>query len=533
MEKRRERGRPRNAAAGGAEKGGESGRARFRRHELRVAWLLVVVPLLGGVVGGQCGCGDDRESVMPVEPPRAAPHAAFVTDREGRALLLRGMNVSGSAKDDPQRMPWVSREDLRRLKNWGFNAVRFLIFWEAIEPRPGLYDESYLRRVRERVDWCAEAGLWVVLDMHQDVYGKYAFDGKALGFDGAPAWAARTDGLPHQIIDPWALTYIQPGVRRAFDNFWSENGPHADVQQHYLAMWQFVARFFRDHSAVLGYDLMNEPFAGSAAAGTWGPIRVGDPQRSKTFEQTLLRRFYLRLIAAIRAVDREKWIFYEPLAFPANNGGPSFIGKLQDPREGPPRLVYAPHLYAVEPELNNFFDPNVTPEMDAWHEQRRAELEELKEPLIVGEFGLPWTAGGDPLGYLRKALAVMDEVASGWFYWSYDPGSWGPVGGSQLEETPLVGVLVQPYAVRIAGEPLRFRYDHAGRRFSLEFRDDPGVIAATELFIPSRVYPEGWRYRIDLPDKFVRARWFPEEEVLRIELLKRGGTRQITVEPLF
>ncbi|GBD26281.1 Cellulase/esterase CelE [bacterium HR30] len=484
------------------------------------------------LVGAFAGCGDDGETTLPPESPIVGRHPAFITDTEGRALLLRGMNVSGSAKDDPQRMPWVGRDDLRRLKGWGFNAVRLLIFWDAIEPQPGLYDESYLRRVRERVDWCAEAGLWVVLDMHQDVYGKYAFDGKPLGFDGAPAWAARTDGLPHRIIDPWALTYLQPGVRRAFDNFWSETGPHADVQQHYLSMWQFVARFFRDHPAVLGYDLMNEPFAGSAASAQWGPLRVGDPERSRVFEQTLLRRFYLRLIAAIRAVDTEKWIFYEPLALPANNGGPSFIGKLDDPRAGSPRLVYAPHLYGIEPELNNHFDPKSTPEMDAWHRQRRLEVEALGEPLIVGEFGLPWTAGGDPKGYLRKTLSVIDDVASGWFYWSYDPGSWGPVYGPALEESPIVDLLVQPYALRVAGYPLRFGYNPDERRFTLEFRDEPRVTAPTEIFIPSRVYPLGWRFRIDLPDDLVRARWFPEEELLRVELRKRGGVRQITIEPL-
>lgn len=492
-----------------------------------VLWVLFLC--LAAALGG---CGDDGEPSSVSAPPMVAQLPAFITDAEGRALFLRGVNVSGSAKDDPQRMPWVRPEDIERLKTWGFNAVRFLIFWDAIEPEPGVFNESYLQLVRERVDWCAKAGLWVVLDMHQDVYGKYAFDGKPLGFDGAPAWAARTDGLPHQIIDPWALTYLQPGVRRAFDNFWSETGPHADVQQHYVAMWQFVARFFRDHPGVLGYDLMNEPFAGSAAAAKWGPIRVGDLERSRIFEETLLRRFYLRLIAAIRAVDSDKWIFYEPLALPANNGGPSSIGKLEDPRAGSPRLVYAPHMYAIEPELNNRFEPDETPEMDAWLVQRKRELQELEEPLVVGEVGLPWTARGDPLGYLRKALRVIDDVASGWFYWSYDPGSWGPIYGSELKESPIVDILVQPYAMRVAGVPLRFAYDHENLRFSLEFRDDPRVTAPTEIFIPSRVYRDGWRYRVDLPSESVQAQWFPEEEVLRVKLSKRGGTRRFTVEPL-
>jgi len=498
----------------------------------RLSALLLYAALVLLPGGFLVGCGDDGESLVDAPEVPSGRHAAFVTDAEGRALLLRGMNVSGSAKDDPQRMPWVHAEDLVRLRQWGFNAVRFLIFWDAIEPQPGEYDRGYLERVRERLDWCAAAGLWVILDMHQDVYGKFAFDGKPLGFDGAPSWAARTDGLPHQIIEPWALTYLQPGVRRAFDNFWAESGPHADVQQHYIAMWQVVAEFFRGHPALLGYDLMNEPFAGTAAAAQWGPLRVGDPERSRAFEQTLFRRFYLRLIAALRAVDADTWIFYEPLALPANNGGPSYIGKLADPRPGEPRLVYAPHLYAIEPELNNRFDPDVTPEMDAWHRQRRREMEELAEPMVVGEVGLPWNAGGDPLAYLRKSLAVIDDVASGWLYWSYDPGSWGPVVGSERRETPLVDVLVQPVAHRVAGRPLMFRYDWTTRRYELEFVDDPRIAAPTEVFVPeARLYPQGWRYLVDGRDGAARGEWDARAQILRLELLHRGGVHWIVIEP--
>lgn len=505
---------------------------RERQGPKTVCVAVLAVALGLALLSGVAGCGDDGDPRVPAPPQSEGRHPAFVTDADGRSLLLRGLNVSSSAKDDPLRMPWVTQEDLVRLRQWGFNAVRFLVFWDAIEPQPGQYDREYLARVRERVDWCARAGLMVVLDMHQDVFGKFAFDGKPLGFNGAPAWAARTDGLPHQIVQPWALTYLQPGVRRAFDNFWKAEGPHADVQEHYVAMWREVAAYFHDHPGVIGYDLMNEPFAGSAAAGQWGPLRVGDPERSRMFEETLLTSFYQRLIDSIRTVDAEKWIFFEPLALPANNGGPSYVGKLTDPRRGRPRLVYAPHFYAFEPEVNNFFDPSVTPEMDSWHGQRRAELLSRGEPLVVGEFGLPWSAGGDPLGYLAKALTVFDDVASGWFYWSYDPGSWGPVTGDARTETPLLPVLVQPYARSVAGRPLRYRFDRETRRYEIEFVDDPALSVPTEVFVPaSRVYPQGWRYRLDVPQKAVQVEWDSEAQILRVWLRHRGGLHRIVVEP--
>ena len=57
--------------------------------------------------------------------------------------------------------------------------------------------------------------MYVLLDMHQDLYVP-KFNG-----DGAPEWATYDDGLPVKQQNPWALTYLQPGVMRAFDNFWN------------------------------------------------------------------------------------------------------------------------------------------------------------------------------------------------------------------------------------------------------------------------------------------------------------------------
>lgn len=83
-------------------------------------------------------------------------HDGKFWDEEGRTVQLRGINLSGDAKlptcpDVPshnlenfweiEKISFVGRpfplEDadthLSRITNWGYNVVRFVITWEAVE----------------------------------------------------------------------------------------------------------------------------------------------------------------------------------------------------------------------------------------------------------------------------------------------------------------------------------------------------------------------------------------------------------------
>lgn len=125
-------------------------------------------------------------------------NSAHFRDVHGRTLLLRGVNVCGSAKT-PQGQPqqklegfWETGESgdmsfvdrvfdlgdgghdtdvhLRRLKAWGFNTLRYIFTWESIEHKgPGQYDREFLDYTVRMLRKIHSFGFRVYMDPHQDL----------------------------------------------------------------------------------------------------------------------------------------------------------------------------------------------------------------------------------------------------------------------------------------------------------------------------------------------------------------------------
>jgi endoglycosylceramidase len=443
----------------------------------------------------------------------------YITDERGRALILHGLNVSGDAKWDPQRMPWVEREDVDRMAHeWGFNFARFLLTWDGIEDVQGVYDEAYLDRVAERLDWLADNGIYVVLDMHQDLYGPTDSDGRVFRGNGHPAWSMITDGEFYQPSPlNWFIDYFTPAIKRAFDNFWDHDG-YPELQDHYAAAWARIAERFRDHPAVLGYDIMNEPWAGSLI----GNVAV--------FDTGSYREFLERTIAAIRAADPDGWIFFEPRAWGPNSGEPSYIPVLDDPRPGESRLAYFPHYYSLNVDAFENYDPEFDDSIENWVLHRTLESEAQGAPLLIGE----WGTGTNVLNfadYLEDVVRMADHSTSGWAYWSYDLGGWSPVDADR-NETPQAEILVRVYPQRVAGDPRYVDYDPESRIFEFVFAEKPGVSGPTEIYVPRRrFYPEGFDLSVSDRRRHWKGTWDPDREILSLCLDPKAAEHTVVVRP--
>ncbi len=233
----------------------------------------------------------------------------WFSDESGRTVLLRGVNLGGSSKVpftpngatyrsegvfDTKNISFVGRpfpleeadEHFARIRAWGFNFLRFLITWEAVEHEgPGKYDEEYLDYLYKIVKKAGEHGLNLFIDPHQDVWARFS------GGDGAPGWTFDAVGMDitkiketgaaivHQTIgDPyprmvWITNTHKYAAATMYTLFFAGNdfAPQCKVdgvpvqeylQNHYINAMKKVVQKLKGLPNVVGYDTLNEPASG-------------------------------------------------------------------------------------------------------------------------------------------------------------------------------------------------------------------------------------------------------------------------------
>ncbi len=129
----------------------------------------------------------------------------------GNEVLLHGLNVLNRRR--PHLYPELTKA-LPWFKASGFNLIRLGIFWDAAEPEPGRIDRAYLENIKEIVRACEAQNIYVMLDMHQDLFvQKYG--------DGAPDWACMDEGAYHpENCTLWYEAYLSSdAIIRAADHF--------------------------------------------------------------------------------------------------------------------------------------------------------------------------------------------------------------------------------------------------------------------------------------------------------------------------
>jgi endoglycosylceramidase len=409
-------------------------------------------------------------------------------------------------------------DDAAFLGRLGFNVVRVGVIWKAIEPKPGAYNDRYLRHIADTVRTLAKHGIFSLLDFHQDMYNE-RFQG-----EGAPDWAVQDDGLANT-RNGFPLNYAtSPALQRALDHFWSNSpGPGGvGLQDRYAAAWRHVARAFRGVSGVLGYELLNEPSAGSQFVSCLAPSGCS------AFDAQLTA-FNRRVARAIRTVDRQTIIFYEPdVGF--DFGVASHIGAL---RSGPTGFAFHDYCFTASPS-------GCSSEPQGFS-NALGEVARSHDALILTEFG----SNRYPAD-LTGMVSFADRDMVPWVEWAYCPCH-DPTGATPdplvLDPAkPPVGsnlglfamnILVEPFPQVIAGTPLSWGYDRQTRKFQLRYStakaDANGRFPAgaiTEIATPRLIY--GRAYTVHVRGGAILS----SRDAAVLEIAACPGARKISIQVL-
>ena len=462
------------------------------------------LPALGGAGGSAGWLGSHgavgKSGAQAVAQPDTGPLpeisqiGTWLTNGAGQVVILHGLNEVYKLAPYLPSASGFDEEDAQFLADNGFNVVRLGVIWAGVEPQPGVIDTAYLDSINATVQMLAAHGIYTVIDMHQDLYSDQFYG------EGAPAWASNGGGRPNPNAGFPGNYYVNPAMAHAWDAFWgnayAEDG--LGLLDHYTLAWQRIANYFSGDSAVIGYDIINEPFPGS----NYPVALLG----GSFFTAQQLTPMYNQVAAAIRSVDATTPLYLEPpnpavTEVPTLLGLPvELLGHVTDPY-----VVLAFHNYcgpiggALCTKIAN------TLAVEAQRYSKRHNV-----PAMMNEFG----ATSD-----RKILT--DEMRSGdryfmsWAGWAYsgvgditgspdveglvyDPAS--PPTGDNVNTGNLL-VLSSPYPQLVSGTPTSSSFANGTFTFGYSTAkvDGSGTFPAgalTTISVPAVQFPNGYEVTV-------------------------------------
>lgn len=441
-------------------------------------------------------------------------------DELGRERMFSGVNMVDKRPfvTGEERFPTeFTDEFLEKLQERGVNLIRLGFTWGMAEPQPGQYNEPYLDSVAAAMDLLAGAGIYVLLDIHQDLYSDF---GTGWSGDGAPLWACLTDGhKPTPIRFIWDEKYWwDKAVHRSFDHFW-ENAPcqGKGLLEHYAAFWQHLARRFGDKPALFGFDLINEPYPGTDGGKifrkligslikvslTDGSISrkqlLGDllhkERRGQLLNQysgavlsrivraaePLVRRFdterynpFLnRISAAIRQVTDRGIIAIENCYY-SNLGIPCSVLPIEVSGRQEPQQCFSPHGYDIMVDSEAYVHAS-NDRITAIFDEHRRTQQRLQLPVLVGEWG--GIGDNDPrlLPHMKHILDIFDSRGWSQTYWHFN---------NRFLDSPLMEAFSRPYPRAVCGEMQSWTRDEETGSCTLTYLQKEPCRGQTVLFSP-------------------------------------------------
>jgi len=518
--------------------------------------VLLLLLLLGWV--GVPAAAAPTAPLLPISlSARPNQHGVLpFLDSAGRERFFHGTNavVKGPPyiplRDHFDADVSLSDRDFEIMKEHGFTVLRLGLMWAGVNPERGVVNATYLEVAQDIVAAAARAGIYTLLDMHQDVLSE-AFCG-----EGVPAWVAASTHEPPGLLFPapigglrfsnvsrdpatgfpsrqvcaglsWAELYFSCAACHAFERLYTNQDGLLD---EWAAFWHAAAKAFKGNPAVLGVELINEPWAGDVCAHPTLML----PSRADGLR---LQPAYDKLSEAVRAADPARLVFFAavtfddfvPVGFSHPPGGPIHNRT----------SVFAYHYYKP---------PQIT-KINTYMKIRVADARRLGTGAMLTE-----VSGGDTFPDVADAA---DTMGQSWAFWELktfckesnstlsSPSQFGEYGACK---TGYGGGLINPdgsvnkaamkpfartYPLAVAGACHGFSFNTTTGQFSMEFEPNPDATGPTEVFASQVYYYPRWPPHVTVaPASALAVSFGPDRVVFQTNGLAAGVLIRVTISPM-
>ena len=418
----------------------------------------------------------------PISSPLFVKDRTMV-DNKGREVKLRGVNarIEGlfdvsfdDGRPDLEPVPAFDIKDAQLMVDLGYNFIRIPINWSGLQPLDPkihgvVFAENYIKRLHEVVQDCTAAGLWVVIDFHQDAFSK------EIGEDGAPAWALvpqpaewriNKDPLkPKELLKLRALSL--PWYKSFFRN---EEG----VLDKFWPAWRKIVQEFSAYEGVIGFEPMNEPVA----------IHFRDGL-------SYLQSFYQQAADEMKALGVQKPLWIDP------DASRNFIGRTISPERyiiDFEQIVYTPHFYPLENGLRNKTVKELKDKHHQSIDRMITEAEVMNAALVIGEWGFK----ADDPAVTNYGIAVEEmfnerNLSHAYWLWKEDSqGAWGFFDFNEENQKWVIRpraieTLSRPYPQFIPGRLIQHRDDRSKGLLSLTYEaSEASALLPLEIYLPTQ-----------------------------------------------
>lgn len=449
-----------------------------------------------------------------------------IRDELNRQRIFRGVNVclkEPQIKEKELKKQLLNKKQFEGFKKTGTNLIRLGVTWALLEPEKGKYNLEALNVLDEFAARCEKQGIFIMLDMHQDLFS-HRFHG-----DGAPEWAVEYIKKAKPPFAVWAEGYFyMSSVQTAFCDFWSNA---FNMQDDFFRCWEVFSEALSNRKNVIAYDYFNEPYPHENGRKLFlsflsEVLNLAYGKRinfEKYFKNTNEHLAFIKTVAKAASIIRtpkrfdkamdktenisefsdigkslEKYTrnfnnrYYEPFfkracndigkdclnAFEhnyySNLGIPFYI----DTRNIEENCVYSPHAYDifVDSPLYDKYCSN-SRIISIINTIRDNQLN-MNVPVIFGEWGA--NGKGDIFeNHLSCIMELFEKYQWSSTYWGFD-----------FKNKELERVFNRPYPSAVCGNIIRINTDYEERTFELVWRQETACsvndTVCNEIYIPDR-----------------------------------------------